>query len=246
MATTLARSCAARLRELEAIVGGPRARLAARFAAALHADDAGELSALSEDFERMGDRLAAIDAAAHAAIAYRGRELRGSALGCSTRAQTLAEQCGGATTPALRAAAEPLPLTDREREIVMLLGEGLSAREVAERLILSVRTVEGHIYRAMTKTGTSTREELTALVHPSRPPSRPSRRASEADCPRLAGPVLYRRPQPRRHRRSLAGAACRSPPVRSPRPGALGPMTSHYCRDPDGNLIEVASYSARD
>ena len=24
--------------------------------------------------------------------------------------------------------------------------------------------------------------------------------------------------------------------------GARGPMTSHYCRDPDGNLIEVASY----
>ncbi|RDH79287.1 VOC family protein [Mycolicibacterium moriokaense] len=28
--------------------------------------------------------------------------------------------------------------------------------------------------------------------------------------------------------------------------GALGPMTSHYCRDPDGNLIEVASYFAPD
>lgn len=28
--------------------------------------------------------------------------------------------------------------------------------------------------------------------------------------------------------------------------GALGPMTSHYCRDPDGNLIEVASYSSPD
>ncbi|WP_458316285.1 VOC family protein [Mycolicibacterium brisbanense] len=26
--------------------------------------------------------------------------------------------------------------------------------------------------------------------------------------------------------------------------GAMGPMTSHYCRDPDGNLVEVASYQA--
>ncbi|MEE6167930.1 MULTISPECIES: VOC family protein [unclassified Mycolicibacterium] len=29
-----------------------------------------------------------------------------------------------------------------------------------------------------------------------------------------------------------------------PKTGALGPMTSHYCRDPDGNLVEVASYQA--
>lgn len=28
--------------------------------------------------------------------------------------------------------------------------------------------------------------------------------------------------------------------------GALGPMTSHYCRDPDGNLVEVASYRGSD
>jgi len=31
-----------------------------------------------------------------------------------------------------------------------------------------------------------------------------------------------------------------------PKTGAMGPMTSQYCRDPDGNLIEVASYSAPD
>ncbi|HTW27167.1 MAG TPA: VOC family protein [Acetobacteraceae bacterium] len=30
-----------------------------------------------------------------------------------------------------------------------------------------------------------------------------------------------------------------------PRTGALGPMTSVYCRDPDGNLVEIASYLAR-
>jgi DNA-binding CsgD family transcriptional regulator len=57
-----------------------------------------------------------------------------------------------------------LPLTDREREIVMLIGKGLSSREIAERLTLSVRTVESHVYRAMLKTGTTSRDELAALL----------------------------------------------------------------------------------
>jgi len=122
------------------------------------------LTAVSEDFERMGDLVAAVDAAAHAAIGFRRQDLRGSALGSSTRADALAQQCGGASTPALRQAIERLPLTDREREIVMLLADGLSSRAVAERLTLSVRTVESHIYRAMMKTDTSSRDELVNLI----------------------------------------------------------------------------------
>ena len=127
-------SGAPRLRELEAIVEGPRVGVAARFAAALRDNDGAALAAVSEDFERMGDLVAAVDAAAHAALAYRRQGLRGSALGCSTRADALADQCEGASTPALRQATERLPLTDREREIVMLIGEGLSNRDIAARL----------------------------------------------------------------------------------------------------------------
>jgi DNA-binding CsgD family transcriptional regulator len=119
---------------------------------------------VSEEFEDMGDLIGAVDAAAHAAIAYRHQNLRGSALRCSARAEVLAEQCGGARTPALRKAAERVPLTDREREIVMLIGEGLSNRDIAVRLTLSVRTVESHIYKAMAKTGTTSRDELAALL----------------------------------------------------------------------------------
>lgn len=111
----------------------------------------------------MGDLVAAVDAAAHAALTYRHQDRRGSALGCSTRAEALAEQCG-ATTPALRQASERLPLTDRERQIVMLLSQKLSSPAIAERLTLSRRTVEGHIYRAMAKTGVATREQLAALL----------------------------------------------------------------------------------
>lgn len=158
------RSGASRLRELEVVVEGPRVGIAARFAAALHDGDAAELAAVSKDFEAIGDLVAAVDAAAQAAIAYRRQDLRGSALGSVTRAEALAEQCGNADTPALRQAREPLPLTDREREIVLLLGRGLSNRDIAARLSISVRTVEGHIYKAMTKTGTASREELAALL----------------------------------------------------------------------------------
>ncbi|MEB3031508.1 helix-turn-helix transcriptional regulator [[Mycobacterium] nativiensis] len=157
------RTGAARLRELEALVEGPRVGLAARFAAALRDGDAAEMAAVSQDFERMGDLVAAVDAAAQAATAYRRQELRGTALGCAARAGALAEQCGGANTPALREAAEPLPLTEREAEIVMLIGAGLTNRAIADRLTLSVRTVESHIYRAMLKTGTNGRDELAAL-----------------------------------------------------------------------------------
>jgi DNA-binding CsgD family transcriptional regulator len=158
------RSCAPRLRELEEIVDGPRVGLVARFAGALHDDDPAELATLSRDFEAMGDLVAAVDAAAHAAMAYRRRDLRGSALTYITTAEELGEQCGGAETPALRQAREPLPLTGREREIVMLVGEGLSNRDIAARLSLSIRTVEGHIYKAMTKTDTDSRDELAALL----------------------------------------------------------------------------------
>ncbi|HYJ54784.1 MAG TPA: AAA family ATPase, partial [Mycobacterium sp.] len=119
------RTCVSRLRELESVVEGPRVGLAARLAAALHDRDAAEMFSVSQEFERMGDLVAAVDSAAHAALAYRHQDKRGSALSCSTRADALAEQCGGASTPALRQASETLPLTDREAEIVMLIGDGL-------------------------------------------------------------------------------------------------------------------------
>jgi DNA-binding NarL/FixJ family response regulator len=69
--------------------------------------------------------------------------------------------------PALRhfvSSRAPFPLTDREEEIVMLISEGLSNRTVSERLTPSLRTVESHICRAMLKAGTTSREELAALL----------------------------------------------------------------------------------
>jgi DNA-binding CsgD family transcriptional regulator len=46
----------------------------------------------------------------------------------------------------------------------MLIGEGMSNRDIAIRLTVSVRTVETHVYRAMAKTDTATRDELATLL----------------------------------------------------------------------------------
>jgi DNA-binding CsgD family transcriptional regulator len=158
------RTVADRLAQLATQVDGPRAPAAAAHAAALAADDGTALHAASVALEEIGALLLAADAAAQAAAAHTRRERRGSARAAATRAHRLAQACEGARTPALAALAAPLPLTRREREIVALAAGGLSNRQIADRLVVSVRTIEGHLYRACAKLGTSDRTELAALL----------------------------------------------------------------------------------
>ena len=58
-------------------------------------------------------------------------------------------------------------LTDREREVVALVGEGLSNDEIAERLIVSPATAKTHVSRAMIKLGTRDRAQLVVLAYES-------------------------------------------------------------------------------
>lgn len=66
-------------------------------------------------------------------------------MAAAARARRLAVVCGGATSPAIVAAELSYPFTEREREIVVLVARGLSNRQIAEKMSLSVRTVESHI-----------------------------------------------------------------------------------------------------
>lgn len=58
----------------------------------------------------------------------------------------------------------PAQLTRREKEISRLAAQGLTDREIAEELVLSLRTVEGHLYRVYAKLNISSREELPDLI----------------------------------------------------------------------------------
>jgi DNA-binding CsgD family transcriptional regulator len=155
---------AGRLAELATRVEGPRAAVAARYAAAVSADDAGELDRVSADFEAMSDLLAAADAAGQAATSHRRAGRPGSAMTAARRAHQLAGACGGATSPAIQAASLTPAFSNREREIAVLVAQGLSNREIAQAVSLSVRTVESHIYRASGKAGVSGRSALAAMI----------------------------------------------------------------------------------
>ncbi|WP_405059779.1 response regulator transcription factor [Kribbella sp. NBC_01505] len=56
-------------------------------------------------------------------------------------------------------------LTEREREIVALVGEGLSNDEIAERLVLSPATAKTHVSRAMIKLGARDRAQLVVVAY---------------------------------------------------------------------------------
>jgi predicted ATPase/DNA-binding CsgD family transcriptional regulator len=66
--------------------------------------------------------------------------------------------------PAAPPAVKPSVLTGREREIVPLLADGLSNREIAARLVISPRTVDGHVERILAKLGFSTRTQVAVWV----------------------------------------------------------------------------------
>jgi len=55
-------------------------------------------------------------------------------------------------------------VTTREMDVLVLVADGLTNREIAERLFVSPRTVETHVASLLAKTGTASRAELRALA----------------------------------------------------------------------------------
>jgi DNA-binding NarL/FixJ family response regulator len=58
-------------------------------------------------------------------------------------------------------------LTEREREVVTLVAEGLSNQEIAERLVVSPWTAKTHVSRAMVKLGARDRAQLVVFAYES-------------------------------------------------------------------------------
>ncbi|MBS9535030.1 AAA family ATPase [Mycobacterium sp. M1] len=161
------RSQAARAGELARMLWTPLSDVMALHARGVASRDGGRLDGAADRFAEIGVMAMAADAAAQAAAEYARSGDRERELESAGRARRWAQQTGLAS-PATVATARPLPITAREREIAALAAAGLSNREIADRISVSVRTVDGHLYRIFGKLDVRSRDQLARLLsgHP--------------------------------------------------------------------------------
>ena len=79
------------------------------------------------------------------------------------RARALLGACPDARTPLL-ASTDNHTLTQRETQVARLAASGLTNHQIAELLVVSVRTVESHLYHAFDKLGVNNRAELQTTL----------------------------------------------------------------------------------
>lgn len=90
-----------------------------------------------------------------------GAEVLPPALTTSLFSQIARNAAGGNKARVL----EAVRLTNREREVIDLLGEGLSNKEIAARLQIAIHTVKSHVHNVLEKLALHSRLEVAAFTH---------------------------------------------------------------------------------
>ncbi|PZT70799.1 hypothetical protein DN402_05460 [Streptomyces sp. SW4] len=159
---------AARAQRLALRCRAEAARLQAEQVRALARGDAEALVAVAARFRSLAALPEAAEAVEQAARVHRAAGRRRKARLASAAAQELCARYGGALPPwavsGERRSEAAAALTTREREVAALAAGGLSNRDIADRLVVSVRTVENHLHRVYHKLGVVQRADLAGLL----------------------------------------------------------------------------------
>jgi DNA-binding NarL/FixJ family response regulator len=98
-------------------------------------------------------------------VVARGESLLSPVATRSLIERVLGQLRGASAHELARAEVSLESLTEREREVLALVGEGLSNDEIAGHLVISIHTVKTHVNRAMTKLDAHDRAQLVVLAY---------------------------------------------------------------------------------
>lgn len=125
---------------------------------------AGALTDAADVLRAQGLHLHATLAHAAAVRALRSGGAPSSASHEAGRLQRLVEQAGDELRPLVPWLTATRELTARELEVARLAASGLTNREIAERLVVSERTVDNHLYRVFRKLGVASRDQIAPML----------------------------------------------------------------------------------
>jgi DNA-binding NarL/FixJ family response regulator len=156
-----ARRLATSLQRLAARCDARLVSVHADHAAARAADSGPDLLRVADQMEQIGALRYATEAAAHAADALAREGRQNSARQAALRSRDLNARGQHSALPTMvELDNTAVKLTRRESQLVQLASRGLSNADIAERLTVSIRTVESHLYHAMQKLGVNDRHDL--------------------------------------------------------------------------------------
>ena len=127
-----------------------------------------EAEALAAARRPRGRRRAAVDGARAPRDALGAAWLRGEVEGLAARARLRARATGGAPSaaePRRRRPSEPFGLTPRERQVLALVADGATNREIGAQLFMAEKTASVHVSRILAKLDVRSRTEAAAVAH---------------------------------------------------------------------------------
>lgn len=156
-------SAITRLRQTAELVDASSRELFLRWATAMETQDPAALEVASDSALDNGYELMAVELATHAQQRFHdcGKVHQGRKT--ANKVIVMREKMPGVVSTAFQPIDQP-KMTRREHQIALLVAQGESNNSIATRLGVSLRTIEGHLYRTFIKMDIQSREQLANLM----------------------------------------------------------------------------------
>lgn len=154
----------ARLGEVAELIESTGKEFFVNWARAMRVQDPVLLEQASELAMEFGYDLFAVELASNAQRKFHDRGKDHSSRKTASKVVAMREKMPGLASPVFQAIDQP-KMTRREHQIALLIAQGESNNSIAARLNVSLRTIEGHLYRTFIKLDIQSREQLAVLMN---------------------------------------------------------------------------------